>query len=130
MGVFPDSAEITSMRSAMQALFSDTCDISRDSTGADPYGGETPTPNVIATDVPCDVYPQVQALRPVEVIGSQVEVRMLWNISLPVGTDVKVGDKLTINSTGRETVVQSVLAPESLDLELRVVASIEGEPYV
>lgn len=118
------------MRRDLARLFSDTCDIVREVPGADAYGGQSQAPQQVGNDIPCEVYPQVQALRPLEVVGSQIEVRMIWNVALPVGTDVQVGDKLTINSTGQETTVQSVLAPESLELELRVAVSLEGEPYV
>jgi hypothetical protein len=128
--MYPSAGEIAAMQDTIAHLFTDRCNIVREVKAADQYGGESEVPQPIAEGVPCEVYPQVQALRPLEVVAGQVEVRMLWNVAMPVGTDVRVGDKLTILSNNQETVVQSVLDPETLDLEMRVVVSLQGEPYV
>lgn len=126
------TSELAGMRTDIQNWMPDLCSISRSTKSRDGYGGEHEVPAVIASGVPCDLYPQVQAIRPTEVIGGQLDVRQLWNMSLPVGQDVLPGDVVTITSKTPTIVahVQSVLTPESYDMELRIVVSLEGEPNV
>lgn len=126
------TGELASMRSDLQAWMPDRCDITRSAKSRDGFGGEHEVPAVIASNVPCDLYPQVQAIRPTEVVGGQLDIRQLWNISLPVGQDIAAGDEITITTKSPQIKahVQSVLTPESYDMELRVVASLEGEPNV
>lgn len=124
--------ELAGMRADLQNWMPDRATITRGAKSADGYGGEHEVPAQVAANVPCDLYPQVQALRPTEVIGGQLDIRQLWNISMPVGTDCLPGDVVTVTTKTPNIVthVQSVLTPESYDLELRVVVSLEGEPNV
>lgn len=126
------AGELAGMRTDLVNWMPDLCDITRSTKSRDGYGGEHEVPAVIASGVHCDLYPQVQAIRPTEVIGGQLDIRQLWNISLPTGTDVAPGDEITITTKtpNIKAHVQSVLTPESYDMELRVVASLEGEPNV
>lgn len=126
------TSEIGKMRTSLQDWMPDRCTIVRGTKSRDGFGGEHEVPTQVAANVPCDLYPQVQALRPTEVIGGQLDIRQLWNISLPVGTDVNPGDEITVTTRNPNITahVQSVLRPETYDVELRVVASLEGEPNV
>lgn len=126
------SAEEASLRSEVQKWYNDLCSITRETRGVDVYGGETETAGVIATDVPCDVAAGVNTARPTEVIGGQIEFRQTYTVSLPPGTDIRVHDRIIITSRtpNREMVVQAVMTPESWDIELNVVTSLEGEPLV
>lgn len=124
--------EEAKLRSEVQKWYNDLCSITRETRGADAYGGETEAPAVIATNVPCDVAAGTNTARPTEVIGGQIEFRQTYTVSLPPGTDVKVHDRITITSRvpNREMIVQAVMTPESWDIELNVVTSLEGEPLV
>lgn len=126
------TAEMTSMRSDVQAWYNHVCKITRNTKTADNYGGQTFTPAVIATGVKCDIQPGVQTLRTTEVIGEQVESRLTYTILLPPGTDVKIHDLITITSVtpNRELTVAAVLDPVSWEIEQSVVATMEGEPIV
>jgi hypothetical protein len=113
----------------MALWFTDVVTINRPSKSADNYGGQTSGSALVAAGVACDISTTASALFPQAVIGAQEEIRQIYIIALPAGTDCKVGDELTITSwTPNQTVhCQSVLTPESIELELRVVCSLEGE---
>lgn len=121
--------ELAGLRSELKVWFTDTVTISRYTKAPDQYGGETQTPATVATNVPCDIATTASALFPAQMIASQDEVRQIFTIALPIDTDVKVGDEVTITSwTPNQTVhCQSVMTPESIELELRIICSLEGE---
>lgn len=122
--------EESHLRAEAQKWYNDVCTIKRETRAADAYGGETETPAIIASNVPCDISAQVQTMRPTEVIGGQIEMRQVYAVALAPGTDVDFQDRLLITSRTpqQEMVVQSVLKPETWDIELIVYASLEGEP--
>lgn len=126
------ATEMASLQADVQAWYDHLCSITRFTKAGDIYGGEGSTPNVIATNVKCNVQPGVQTLRTTEVLGEQIESRQLYTLLLPPGTDVKIHDHVTITSLtpNRDLVVAAVLRGESWDIELTVVATMEGEPIV
>lgn len=127
-----NASELQSMETDLQNWYNHTCNITRYTKTADQYGGQSNTPTVIASGVKCDVRAGVQTLRTTEEIGSQVESRLTYTISLPPATDIRIHDHITITSStpNRDLVVAAVMQPESYDIELLVVATMEGEPIV
>lgn len=124
--------EQESLRAEVEKWYDDVCDIRRRTRSSDAFGGESETDTVVATGVICDISAQVQAMRPTDVLASQIEIRQLYTVSMPAGTDVKFHDRLVITSwtPNQEMVVQSVLTPESWEMERQCVCSLEGEPIV
>lgn len=124
--------EERALRGEVEKWYNDTCNILRRTRLADAYGGETEASTVVAEGVICDISAQVQAMRPTDVLAAQIEIRQLYTVSMPAGTDVQFHDRLLVTSwtPNREMVVQSVLTPESWELERQCVCSLEGEPIV
>lgn len=121
--------EMAGLRSEAQKWFTDTCDIQRKTRVPDAIGGEDETEAITASNVGCDIIPAAQTLRAAEVIGERLEVRETYTVSLPPGTDVRVSDRLFITSwsPARSMVVQTVMQPVSIEVEMQVIASLEGE---
>jgi hypothetical protein len=120
------------MEADLQGFYNHVVSITRFTKAGDVYGGQSSTPNVIASGVPCDIQPGVQTLRTTETIGEQIESRLTYTLLMPPSTDVKIHDHVTVTSVtpNRDLVVAAVLNPESYDFELQVVATMEGEPLV
>jgi hypothetical protein len=123
---------MTLMEVDLQGFYNHVVSVIRFTRTADQYGGQVQTPAVIASGIKCDIQPGVQTLRTTEEIGGQIESRLTYTLLLPPGTDIKIHDHVSVTSVSpnRDLVVAAVLAPESWDLELRAIATMEGEPLV
>jgi hypothetical protein len=118
--------ELGSLREGLEEWFEDTCDILRDTRADDDYGGRSDSYAVVASGVHCLVQPGMSVgHRTVEELAGELRQQMLFTISLPAGTDIRVNDRLQITSQNNLLLrVQVVLSPESMNMEDQVVANL------
>lgn len=112
------AAELDSMRADVNASLPDTCAVVRPSTTVDSTGALVEgVPTTVAT-VACRISPSIRV--PEEAIAAgRVGNVTPWNLTLPAGTDVSAGDR--ISSDGRAFEVVADLAPRSFEVSVRVV---------
>lgn len=113
------------MRQETSSWMTDVCDLYRETTSDDAYGGTAETEALVTEDIPCSLQsgvaheqtvPEITALRNVHV----------FTVFLPAQTDVRVQDNLVITSQDNLKVrVQAVLRPETNELLRPVIATTE-----
>jgi hypothetical protein len=85
--------ELVSARASILEVLDETCDIRRSERARDDYGGYTSEAALVAEDVPCRVHvPERDPDQPIGIEGAPL--RLL--VTVPHGTDVREGDRLTI----------------------------------
>ena len=113
------AAEITAMQAATNATLDQTCVIKRNTAGtSDGAGGTSESLTTIAT-VSCHVSEPTSVL--LQNYDYLVGSESAWMVRLPVGTNVKENDLLTIG--GQKLRVQVLLSPRSFPVALRVLAA-------
>lgn len=113
------AAALARMQAAVNRTLDQTCVIQRNTAGvSDGAGGTTEVLSTIATTT-CHVnQPSAQLLQNYDYVIGDVSA---WVVRLPVGTNVKESDLLTIG--GQKLKVQVLLAPRSYPVALRVLAA-------
>jgi hypothetical protein len=131
--VTPESVDVLNdeelglLRGEIIGWMPDLCDVYRITETDDVYGGVSDTESLVLSGITCEVQSGV-ALRQEEIIAEKVQAKQIFTVTLPVGTDVHLEDHLVITSRGDlHLMVQAVFAPESWELETRVVGSVEAE---
>lgn len=118
--------ELAGLRAATESWFPDVCDIYRVAAQAgDDYGGygSTNADTVIAAGVPCSVESGAEHVQ-IRALLAKIENVQAFAVTFPANTDVKVGDHLVLTSRANDRLrVEGVLAPESWEIERRVIAS-------
>lgn len=120
--------ELQSLRSEVEAWFTDTCDIYTVTSAEDEFGGEgvaTETPK--ASGVRCMIESGAAHEQTRAMIGKIAGVQ-LFLVSLPQATDIELDDHLVVTTQNNLHMrVQAVMSPESYEMEKRVIASTLGE---
>lgn len=102
------------------------CDIFRVATVDDVYGGSSETETVIAFAVSAMIQSGA-AQEQLQFLGTRLENLQIFTVFLPAGTDVRVTDHLIVTTKGGiHLVVEAVMAPETDEIERRVIATREG----
>lgn len=117
-----DAEELVSLREEVEAWFTDVCQIQTASKTSDGYGGQTEglITKVGYEAVPCEVYGGVSHL-PQELFSGVVDYKEMFTVTVPVGTDVEIGDHIHFTSRSLHIKVTVVIGPESHQLESRAV---------
>jgi hypothetical protein len=127
MGLSAD--ELAGLRDATESWFDCTCDLYRVAGADDVYGGRSRDhgPNPTIAGLPCTVDPGAGQDQERLTLGGVTEIEV-FIISLPALTDVQVGDHLRVHKSGEElhVYVRAVMAPESYEIERRVVCTEVG----
>ena len=97
----------------------DTCVIERDSGAANTVGDRTQTWTALAT-VACRVGPYRMRPGDERVFGGRISSGVLWQVTLPAGTDVTARDRIV--HLGRTLQIISVLAPRTYEVVRFVIA--------
>lgn len=116
------ASELASLRSEVESWFTDVCQIQASVKTPDAYGGQTEglITKVGYEAVPCEVYGGVaQDIR--ELFSGVTITEEMFTITLPVGTDVDVGDHVHLTSQSLHIRATAVIGPESHELQTRVV---------
>ena len=101
------SAQITSMRTTADLALPDTVVISRRTTASDGAGGWSETWATSAT-VAGRLMPKYQISGTEGQAAGQIQAAAQWACTLPAGTDLRAGDRVTV--AGRTYEVQAVLS--------------------
>lgn len=118
--------ELASLRDETEAWFDSTCDLYHQAGGDDAYGGRggsypgSPSLN----DLPCNVESGIAHEQERSFIGRFEDIQ-LFTVTLPAQTDVRIDDRLVIALPAAQfltVTVQAVLAPESIEIERKVIA--------
>ena len=120
--------EIQTLRKETEDWMPDLCSILREVADSDDvYGGRgSTTETTVATGVVCLVEPGAGHSQD-EAYFAKIEGIQQWAVSVPAGTNVKVGDHLVISSRANLRVrVQAMQAPASYDLEIRLITTETG----
>ena len=122
----PSSTELMALRDEVAGWMPDRCNILRVTQAEDSAGGVEDTETQVASAVLCEVQSGV-AQEQVHLVGGRLENVQLFTITFPALTDVRVSDHLLITTqANRHLIVQAVVAPESWEIERRVIATTEG----
>lgn len=118
--------EIDTLRADIKDWFEDVCSILRDTRAGDIYGGEGDSYSTVASGIPCYIQPGTSVgHRAVEELVGELRLQMLYTVSFPAGTDVRVEDRLQVTSQNNLMLrVQVVMAPESINMEDQVIANL------
>ena len=120
------ASELAHLREETEAWFDSVCDIYHITDTDDVYGGHGgsyPGAPSLA-DIPCNVDSGIAHEQERSFIGRFEEVQ-LFTITFPAQTDVKMEDRLVIALPGAQTLtcyIQAILAPESIEIERKVIA--------
>lgn len=107
--------ELASLQADAVALMDQTCTITRETVTPSSIGADASAVTV-ASGVPCLVARPSTALLMALDVG-KVGNAPQWVVSLPVGTDVRAGDVLTLaGDSGDALIVQSVTTPVSYEV--------------
>jgi hypothetical protein len=113
------AADLADMRATVADLLVETATLSRGTPASDGAGGQTVTWATAAT-VAARLGPVGGSPEEREV-AHRVTSPSLRTVTLPAGTDVRLGDRLVISTVTYEVV--AVLAPRSWELSRRVVCA-------
>ena len=109
----------------------DRCDTFRYTSSDDAFGGrgdETEEP--VLTDVPCSVETGAGHEQILASLGIERQTSV-YLVALPADTDVRVRDHIVVTTKGNlHLMVQAVMAPETEEIERRVVANSAAEHNV
>lgn len=115
------------MRATANRLLPDDATIYRRAMTADDSGSETPDWSTKVGEVKCRLSATSVKSRARDIVrGEQIEAAEPWIVSLPVGTDLEVTDRLEIICESRPDVtttyeVVSATDPRSFEVNLRVI---------
>lgn len=94
--------------------------VTRPNTGTDAMGGRSATNTAVGT-YPCSYVP-VRIPPDLSLLASgDVEARSRWSLAFPVGTDVRVGDQVTVD--GHVFNVESPRDPRTRNWQVEVYAT-------
>jgi hypothetical protein len=102
------------------SFLTDTCRIARaDATASDDAGGASDT-NASDASVACAVVPH-DALPSEDVAGDRLTGEMRWDVLMPAGTDVAIGDQVVVTTQGDRTLeVIGVAGPRTIEVLRKV----------
>lgn len=129
MPLVPEELEL--LRTDLVEWFTDTCDIYRVVGLDDVYGGRSSDHGIaIATDVPCKVESGAGQDQERLLAGQITEIQV-FTVRVPVETDVEVDDHIVIKTPENlHLYVRAVMAPETIDIEKRLIATQIGQENV
>lgn len=119
--------ELELLQETATAWMPDRLNVFNVTTVDDVAGGRTPTEaaDPVLQDVPCMIESGVSQEQH-RVIADKITDTHLFTVTVPAKTSIQVGDHLTITTQGdMHLIVQAVFAPESWEVERRVLASVE-----
>jgi hypothetical protein len=115
--------ELDLLRQETTSWMTDVCDLYRETTITDAYGGQSTSEALVTESIPCSLQsgvaheqtvPEITALRNVHV----------FTVFLPAETDVRVQDNLVLTTQADLKLrVQAVLRPETNELLRPVIAT-------
>lgn len=113
------ATELTDLRSDAATWLDLTCDIQRATTAADAWGGQSASWATLSSGVACGLARPSQAI--MQQYASKVGSMQVWLVSLPYGTTIAEGDRLTVDS--QTLLVQADLSQSSYSTLAQVLAS-------
>lgn len=117
--------ELSDLRGATESWFTDTCDIHGHTAGVqDGYGGYSTDPETVKqVGVACTIESGAEHVQ-TRALLAKIENVQAFAVTFPANTDVAVDDILIITSRANLRLrVEGVMAPESWEIERRVIAS-------
>jgi head-tail adaptor len=117
------TADLTAMRTALEASLPDTATISRLTRTADGAGGYTEAWATTGSAVACRVSPTGSQAAERQVAAKLAAVAP-WTVTLPAETDVTTSDRILTG--GRTLQVEAVMAPRSWEVSRRVMCQEIG----
>jgi hypothetical protein len=121
------TAQLNQMRTDANRLLPDDATIYRRTMTEDSTGSETPDWSTKIGEVKCRLSAQSVKSRARDIVrGGKIEAAEPWMVSLPIGTDLEVTDRLEIVCQSRPDLtstyeVVSSAEPRSYDVNLRVI---------
>ena len=109
-------AELAWLRAAQEALMTETATISRSTRVPDGMGGMTDALAVVASAVPCR---RANTTGSERTMAERLSAVNAWTISLPAGTNVAVGDQISVS--GLVLRVRGVLANGVIETARRCI---------
>lgn len=124
------SDELASLRSSLVSWYPDVATIYRKALESqDDYGGYgTTSPRVLlAQGVPCDIDSSPKNDQERILAGTLVGDTQIYFVTIPANRDIAIDDKIILTSrNGLSLRVLAVLAPESWELERRLITTKSG----
>ncbi len=115
--------ELDLLRQETTSWLTDVCDLYRETTASDPYGGQGTTEALVTESIPCSLQSGVAHEQTVPEIAALRNVHV-FTVFLPAETDVRVQDNLVLTSQANLKLrVQAVLRPETNELLRPVIAT-------
>lgn len=119
-------AEMADLRQASESWMMDRCNIFRSPAGADDaYGGRDAggADTQIATNIHCTVESGAEHVQE-RALLAKIENIQAFTVTLPANTDIAVRDHIVLTSRNNDRLrVEAVLAPESWEVDRRIIAS-------
>lgn len=112
------AAELAALQATAATTMADTCVVQRRSVTNDGFGSQSETWTTVATTTARLGVPSGSFMA--DLAAKQTDLAS-WQVDLPYGTDVRVADRLVLDS--QTLTVQAVFSPETLTLVVRVLAS-------
>jgi len=125
----PGVAELTELRNEVEGWMPDKADIYRLSSVDDAFGGEIETETEVASGISVSLESGASQEQ-IQTIADKLTGLQLFTVTFPALTDVQAGDHAVITTQNNLHLrIQSVMDPESWELEVRTIGSTEGEHF-
>jgi len=117
-----NAGEMAVLRKRANQVLISTCDIQRRMQTSDNAGGSTLSFVTVYTDVKARLSPVRNDFEQERIIAERFGANVTWILSLPIGTDVRLLDRVTMTGYGNPMEVQAVLTePRSIATVIRTV---------
>lgn len=113
-----DPCDIAKLAADVATVQTDTLTLTRPSNASDGMGGRTQTFSTVSS-YGARVTP-ISTQQAEEEIGAKIKDGMYFRLSLPAGTDIRTGDRVTYGTLTLS--IEAVMAPGTLEIERRAVA--------
>lgn len=120
MPMLSASEQVVLRRYAEHALIG-RCDIQRRTRTTDGAGGFTASYATVYSNVKCRISPVRNDFQQERVIAERLGASTSWILSLPVGTDIKLNDRVIIASSNPLEVQAIMDVPRSIETVIRTV---------
>lgn len=113
-----NACDLAKLAEDVALVQTDSITLTRASSASDGLGGRTNTFSTVAT-YDARVAP-VSTQQAEEEVGARLKDGMYYRVSLPAGTDIRTGDRISYGSLVLS--VEAVMSPGTLEIERKVFA--------